>query len=61
MKKLETIELGMLVKINREGSEVEGRIVGASENFNGEIELNVEVLETREEYIRMQSEVSYID
>ncbi len=60
MKSFNRIKLGMLVEIEREGSIAQGRIVGASENFNGDVELNVEILDTREEYIRMQSEVTYI-
>ena len=57
MKSFNRIELGMLVNV-REG---EARIVGVSENFRGEIELMVKMLNNGVEYTRMQSDVTYID
>ena len=57
MKSFNRIELGMLVNV-REG---EARIVGVSENFRGEIELMVRMLNNGVEYTRMQSDVTYID
>ena len=57
MKSFNRIELGMLVNV-REG---EARIVGVSENFRGEIELMVQMLNNGVEYTRMQSDVTYID
>ena len=57
MKLFYNIELGMLVNTNKG----EARIIGVSENFSGEIELNVQFIEGREEFFVMQSEVTYID
>ena len=57
MKSFSRIELGMLVNV-KEG---EARIVGVSENFRGEIELMVQMLNNGVEYTRVQSEVTYID
>ena len=57
MKSFSRIELGMLVNV-KEG---EARIVGVSENFRGEIELMVQMLNNGVEYTRMQSDVTYID
>jgi len=57
MKSFNRIELGMLVNV-REG---DARIVGVSENFRGEIELMVRMLNNGVEYTRMQSDVTYID
>ncbi len=57
MKTFNRIELGMLVNV-KEG---EARIVGVSENFRGEIELMVQMLNNGVEYTRMQSQVTYID
>ena len=61
MKAFNRIDLGTLVKIQVEGVAKEGRVIGLSQDFNDKIELRVEILETREEYSRMQSEVTYID
>jgi len=57
MKSFNKIGLGTLVNV-KEG---EARIVGVSENFRGEIELMVRVLESGIEYFIMQSDVTYID
>ena len=57
MKSFNRIELGMLVNV-KEGV---ARIVGVSENFRGEIELMVQMLNNKVEYTRMQSEVTYVD
>tara|TARA_R100000544_G_C2214271_1_gene53686 strand:- start:535 stop:780 length:246 start_codon:yes stop_codon:yes gene_type:complete len=57
MKSFNRIELGMLVNV-KEGV---ARIVGVSENFRGEVELMVQMLNNKVEYTRMQSEVTYVD
>ena len=57
MKSFNRIELGMLVNV-KEGV---ARIVGVSENFRGEIELVVQMLDNKVEYTRMQTEVNYVD
>ena len=57
MKTFGDIKLGMLVETNK-GI---GRILGISENFSCEIELEVQILEGREEFFIMQSEVTYLD
>tara|TARA_R100000541_G_scaffold55468_1_gene64372 strand:+ start:65 stop:238 length:174 start_codon:yes stop_codon:yes gene_type:complete len=57
MKTFSDIKLGMLVETHK-GI---GRIVGISENFSCEIELEVQILEGKEEFFIMQSEVTYID
>ena len=57
MKSLKNIKLGMLVETNKGAA----RVVGVSENFSCEIELQVQILEGREEFFVMQSAVVYID
>ena len=57
MKSFYDIELGMLVNTNKG----EARIIGVSENFRGEVELDVQVIEGKEEFFIMQSEITYID
>ena len=57
MKSFYDIELGMLVNTNKG----EARIIGFSENFNGQVELDVQVIEGKEEFFIMQSEITYID
>lgn len=55
MRKFSDIKLGMLVETHK-GI---GRIVGISENFSCEIELEVRIIEGGEEFFIMQSEVTY--
>ena len=57
MKSLKNIKLGMLVETDKGVA----RVLGVSENFSLEIELQVQILEGREEFFVMQSEVIYID
>ncbi len=57
MKHFHDIRLGMLVNTHKGV----GRIIGFSVNFSDEVELDVQIIEGKEEFFIMQSEITYVD